>query len=199
MPRRDLAAPTASLSFLAPEPNPTPVMVVRSTSRCPARPGHVSHSPGGRSSPQPARSSTANREVQAGASWSAPGRIPGRPCPAAPGSVACRRTLLDAGRGLRPALTVASEHANQRISMRARNALYSARRVTIQSVVAIRRGRGSVADGRCLDSVDVVPAPGRSGESHQDAAREGDGGIDDRFSVHADLDVTRGDCDVDDV
>ena len=59
MPRRDLAAPTASLSFLAPEPNPTPVMVFRSTSRCPARPGHVSHSPGGRSSPQPARSSTA--------------------------------------------------------------------------------------------------------------------------------------------
>jgi len=59
MPRRDLAAPTASLSFLAPEPNPTPVMVFGSTSRCPTRPGHVSHSPGGRSSPQPARSSTA--------------------------------------------------------------------------------------------------------------------------------------------
>ena len=60
-------------------------------------------------------------------------------------------------------------------------------------------GRGSVADGRCLDGVDVVQAPGRSGESHQDASREGDGGVDDRFSVHAGLDVTHGDRDVDDV
>jgi hypothetical protein len=54
MPRRDLAAPTASLSLPAPELNPTPGHGLLQHQPLPAWPGHASHSPSGRSSPQPA-------------------------------------------------------------------------------------------------------------------------------------------------